>query len=408
MGSVEPPLEASQYRQQLYDIRSADLPVPEKLSRMLSVGCEYLGVENGHIKRIDEEVGRHEVIAAANTDTGTEYPEPGQYHDHATSYCRRTIQRDSPLALSEASEQGWEDDPAYREHGLECYLGATVTVGGSTYGTVCFVDWSAKSSEFDPLERAFVEIAARIASNELESRRYEHVLGDREQLIGVLNRVLRHNLRNDMTKVRGYAEALSDRLEDRDRELARQVVETADDLVSLGRTARSIETVANDAGNLQHRDVVPVVTDVAADLRESHPEADVSVDAPASLPVYASEHLQTALGELAENAVVHGGETVELVADPAPPVDDGAIPEDPVRIAVSDDGPGLPDHERRLLEGEPETQLDHGSGLGLWLVYWAVRGSAGTIETRTDGGTTVELYLPSEANTGLEPAADRP
>lgn len=44
---------------------------------------------------------------------------------------------------------------------------------------------------------------------------------------------------------------------------------------------------------------------------------------------------------------------------------------------TDDDGPGIPEMERAVLEtGEAVDPLYHGSGLGLWLVFSAVRVTA--------------------------------
>jgi signal transduction histidine kinase len=41
-----------------------------------------------------------------------------------------------------------------------------------------------------------------------------------------------------------------------------------------------------------------------------------------------------------------------------------------------------------------ETALDHGSGLGLWIVKWVVERSEGTIDFRNEDGACIELRLP--------------
>ncbi|WP_052367855.1 GAF domain-containing protein [Haloferax sp. ATB1] len=221
MASEESPdqSEGDPYRRKVYLIReNQELTLSEKLNRLLSLGCEYLDVENGHIKRVDKERGVHDVIASTGDDD--EFPEVGGQHTHATTFCRRTIEQDSPLAISHASEQGWGDDPAYETHGLECYLGATISVEGTTYGTVCFVSQAPHARDFSASERAFVELVAGVAGTEIEAKRYEYKLADRDRLNAVLNRVLRHNLRNTMNAVSGYAELLTQRLTGDDQELA--------------------------------------------------------------------------------------------------------------------------------------------------------------------------------------------
>jgi len=74
-------------------------------------------------------------------------------------------------------------------------------------------------------------------------------------------------------------------------------------------------------------------------------------------------------------------------------------------IRVDDDGPGLPEAERAVLESGSETPLVHGQGLGLWLVYWVVTGLDGDVEVvEFRDGTTVEVRLP-RPDTGC---AERP
>ena len=75
-------------------------------------------------------------------------------------------------------------------------------------------------------------------------------------------------------------------------------------------------------------------------------------------------------------------------------VDPGADEDEQVRVRVADDGPGLPEMEQRVLTGRRETPLQHGQGLGLWLVYWVVREAGGDLSVTVADGTAVELRLP--------------
>jgi signal transduction histidine kinase len=348
--SSEDPSRASEgdaYRREVYQIREdQELTLSEKFNRFLTLGCEYLGVENGHIKRIDKERGIHDVIA--NAGGGGELLEVGAQHTHATTFCRRTIEQASPLAISHASEQGWMDDPAYERHGLECYLGATITVEGTTYGTVCFVSKTPHDREFSSSERALVELIAGVVGTEIEAKRYEYKLTDHERLNAVLNRVLRHNLRNSMNTVSGYAELLTKRLTGDDQELAKRIVTCADNLIELGETARKLEKVTRDASPPEKQEVGPLISDVAAELRNRHPEAAVAVELPDSPTVFANEYLKPALYELGENAITHADKDPELELS----LHSETAQDDWVVIRVDDNGSGLPELERNILRGQ--------------------------------------------------------
>ncbi|MFC6771517.1 sensor histidine kinase, partial [Halorubrum pallidum] len=105
----------------------------------------------------------------------------------------------------------------------------------------------------------------------------------------------------------------------------------------------------------------------------------------------ATTWLSRAVDELFRNAVVHhdrDAPTVEATVQTT---------EDAVEIVVTDDGPGLSEMNREVLEtGEAVDALYHGSGLGLWLVYWVVQQSGGSarVEDADPRGTVVIVTLP--------------
>jgi C4-dicarboxylate-specific signal transduction histidine kinase len=99
------------------------------------------------------------------------------------------------------------------------------------------------------------------------------------------------------------------------------------------------------------------------------------------------------------NAIEHGGDApaVEVAVD--------TTATGQVTITVADDGPGLPTVERDLLRGGTETALNHGDGLGLWLVNWIVTDLGGTLDVTVDDGTTVTVEL-RESAAGAGSATD--
>jgi len=62
-------------------------------------------------------------------------------------------------------------------------------------------------------------------------------------------------------------------------------------------------------------------------------------------------------------------------------------------IEVEDDGPGIPEDELAVLDRHGESALEHGSGVGLWLVDRIVEYSEATIEFETRPGTTARIHL---------------
>ncbi|MEA1931046.1 MAG: PAS domain S-box protein [Euryarchaeota archaeon] len=639
--------EKDAVRQQLYELLDdTERSLVTKQRRGLELGCEYLGVANGHIQRRNDD-GTDDVIASVGSNPEL-FPE-GMVLDRARTYCRRTVESHSPLALSNASEQGWATDPAYEKHGLDCYLGTTIFVDGAIYGTVCFTAEAPRQSDFTADEKAFVELIARLLGrtieaeanerrverldrsrrrseakyeallrlapdaivvvdtdtgtietaneraasltgyseaelrglsilelhpeadrqryarlfdegfddrvqerfddgtplvieradgttvpielgvgrvelddhsvilgivrdvserkererelrlkeqaieessigitigdatkpdtpivyanagfealtgysmgelngencrflqgdetdtetvaeirraidaeesirteilnyrangrpfwNELtvapvmnpESRAVTHFVGiqndvtarkRRNRLIEVLDRVLRHNLRNDMNVVIGFSETIAARTDGELTEMASRVTETAQDLISLSNTVRGFESGVVDATQPELRDIRTVIDAAVEDLRSDYPDTEFTVLAAESMTVLATSKLSLALAELGDNAAKYGESSVRYEQTTT---DDGRI-----AVHVHDDGPGLPAIERNVLEAGRETPLEHGSGLGLWMVNWIVTNLGGSVTASVDDGTTVSIYLPTPAATEMD------
>jgi signal transduction histidine kinase len=92
-----------------------------------------------------------------------------------------------------------------------------------------------------------------------------------------------------------------------------------------------------------------------------------------------------------ENALQHCEAPELSISVTAPPSrSDRAV------VSIKDDGPGIPELEKRSLEKARETPTAHSTGIGLWTMQWLTRriGGAVSVAENTHGGTTVELELP--------------
>lgn len=211
---------------------------------------------------------------------------------------------------------------------------------------------------------------------------------DLDILKQVLTRVLRHNLRNDVTAIHGFAQSIADNAADGTSEKAERIVRLTEKLTATSETARRIEDVI-DADGPERFDIRGEVERVVDEVRRDHPEATVEWDVPDGLSVLANPEFPAALAEVIENAVVHndGSPEVEIAGERS-----GRW----VDLTVADDGPGVPEYELETLAQGEETALIHGSGAGLWLIQTAVEDSNGDVRFDSGpDGTTVRLRLPA-------------
>ncbi|ELY42853.1 PAS domain-containing protein [Natronorubrum tibetense] len=165
--------------QRLYAITAdRELSFDEKTRELLDLGRERLGLEVGFMADIDERNDRFEVVHSSGDD---ERLQPGSVTQLSDTYCRRTIEEDELLVLTNAPVEGWGEDHAYEKWEFDSYLGGQLRVDGEPYGTLCFADDAPRSTSFTPAERSFVELLTQWLSYELERQHHQRELEESER-----------------------------------------------------------------------------------------------------------------------------------------------------------------------------------------------------------------------------------
>jgi PAS domain S-box-containing protein len=236
---------------------------------------------------------------------------------------------------------------------------------------------------------------------------------EREQRLMVLNRVLRHNLRNKLTVVTGYADHLGTELEALDLPgniepaqakerlcnfpleesltSVREIQGASDDLTDLSQKVRQFGNTIEQVDISDSVDVQPVVSTLAAEYDREYPDANIALDIDDIQIKGNTEFLRLVVGELVENAIQHSDR-----AEPRIDLDVTADTEGRGTICVADDGPGIPDIEREVLREGEEDSLLHGSGIGLWTIHWLVTRVGGNVSIADNEptGTVVQITVP--------------
>jgi signal transduction histidine kinase len=263
------------------------------------------------------------------------------------------------------------------------------TLSGDGQGETLTTTVDGRPRDYDVRRRTLTNHRGEVVGG-LVALRDVTVLKEHQQRLTVVNRVLRHNLRNEMNLVRGYADRIATETDGATAERARDVAAIADDLVALGEQARRIDTtLAGSAAERRPVDAVEVIEDVCDRHRERASGATLTVDGPERASVLVGDEgvLASAVSNVIENAIEHN-DTEEPRVAVAVECDN-----DVVHVHIADNGPGIPEMERDVLEKSEEAPLEHGSGLGLWLVHWAVTRSGGDLSfaENTPRGSVVTL-----------------
>lgn len=213
---------------------------------------------------------------------------------------------------------------------------------------------------------------------------------EQERRLRVLHRVLRHNLRNEMTAIAGYADILTETASSQEsREYATNIYEQATDVSKLGEQVRRIEQALDVDRSQVAIDPEALVRESAEWFRSSRPESTIQITADETGDILADELLKIAIENLVENAIEHHPDAATIEIKLAP-VDEAWFD-----ISICDDGPGIPERERAVVGGDREiTQLDHSMGLGLWVTRWIVQGVDGKLLfADCESGSEVTLRL---------------
>ncbi|ELY71500.1 sensor histidine kinase [Natrinema versiforme] len=239
--------------------------------------------------------------------------------------------------------------------------------------------------------QSYVFFDAAALSRRLE--RSEAVLSRRNEELLLLNRIVRHDIRNDMAVVLGWGEELNDRLDDDERAMLERMLDTTRHTVELTETLQAF-TELWDADGDRETEPIPLQTALTETLerrREAYPDADFAVDGSVpAVTVEADPLLSTVFRNLLNNAVQHNdaaGPRVEITAESGPEM---------VTVRIADNGPGIPPARHDAVFGRGEKGLEsEGSGVGLYLVDTLVSQYGGDvrIESSERGGAAFVVEL---------------
>lgn len=214
------------------------------------------------------------------------------------------------------------------------------------------------------------------------------------QRLEVINRVLRHDIRNQVQIIRSHTENLQRGTESPDAAAA--AIQRAN--TRLFRTADSVRRIepllAGEEIDCQQIDIASAARTVGEKVEGEYDALDVEYDLPSTQYVLAPALIDLAIEHVLSNAVVHNDSASPAAEVAIEPADDGSS----IDLTVTDNGPGIPDDKPVLEAAEGESQLEHSSGFGLWLVKWIVETADGDLDIRTPEdsalGTKVRLRLP--------------
>lgn len=351
------------------EVHQGDLRVLESMSPQLEAGGEASA-----IARHAYETGQTVILPGASTTVG--------YTTDET-----LIVSAADLGIDEPTDDLTIATPSiYSDEMGE--IGVIMTARWSTLASV-------EEHHVKPLEYLADHVAT--ALNNIRSReRLERARNDlekRKEMIEVYDRLLRHDLGNDLQVITGFSDAVVGLVEDdgKTSEYVEKIHRTANEAADLiDRVGDLVKTLEQD-GELEPRALEPILNDVVDNVDAKYERLTVEYDpADFDYQVFAGDLLDSIFTNILSNAAVHNDDeiTVDLYAEePAP---------DTVIVGFADDGTGVAEGVRdEIFEMGKKGPDSEGSGLGMGLARALTESYGGTIEVQDSdmGGADFRVAL---------------
>ncbi len=195
------------------------------------------------------------------------------------------------------------------------------------------------------------------------------------ELLRLTNKMLRHDILNSLTAIKGYLEVY---LETGDRNLIHKVMNNIDSCVDLIKRVRELELIITNGNKMKPIKVGEVARKVSNCF-------DVNIKIDGECTVIADDGLCSVLSNLISNAIKHSGtEKIDIKIEPQ---------NEFCEIKVIDYGKGIPDSVKDKIFDEGFTYgSSRGTGLGLFIVKKLVERYGGNIEVK-DNKPTGTIFI---------------
>lgn len=309
----------------------------------------------------------------------------------ATDVVRRAIETGETVRRSGPAAGATEDSD----------VTATLAVPASIVDEVIvvLVTRATSTDEIGPEHAEPLEILASHAATAIsnirsreELERARQDLETRKEMIELYDRLLRHDLGNDLQVITGFADFVADSVEDDDTaEYVERIQSAAEDAADLVERVGDLVSTLEEADEPEPKPLRGELEETVEAIDTQYDDLEVEFDpADFEYQVYGGDLLDSVFTNILSNAAIHNDRRVTVSVYPEQP--------DPETIVVgfADDGAGVaPEVRDEIFEMGRKGPESDGTGLGLGFVRALTESYGGTVELRESeaGGADFRVIL---------------
>lgn len=242
-------------------------------------------------------------------------------------------------------------------------------------------------------------ISGLIKTREVSKKHSKKQLESSNELLDVLSRILRHNIRNEANIIMLHSEFLKkentqDKGEDGDRykDLHLDTInKRASNLIELTESTKEIRNILKKEDPIENLNISSILETSKDFLKNKYPKTRFYTNIDEGLNCAGVSSLKFAFKETIRNGIEHNEKKPSDKKIWINAKENNQY----IKIEIADNAEGIPKEELEPIIKREEIPLIHGSRLNLWLVNWIVNKSLGSInyEENKYGGTTIKIKL---------------
>jgi len=313
------------------------------------------------------------------------------------------VQGESPSDIAHRAQEAGE---TLVEQGAEAAVTADSDVTGALAVparmgdevTAVLVTRSQTVEEFGdeyvrPMEILATHAATAISNIRSRERleRAHRALERRKEMIEMYDRLLRHDLGNDLQVIAGFADAVAGQVDGQTAEYAGKIQRAAESAADLIQRVGDLVSTLEAQDNPEPQALATVLGETVRDVSVNYESLTVDFEASAfDYQVYGGDLLDSVFTNVMSNAAVHNEGEVHMRVYPA------EVSPDEVTVCFADDGSGVPpDLRENIFEMGVKGQESSGTGFGLGFVRALTESYGGevTVAESDAGGAEFRVTL---------------